>query len=70
MDVAELMPDLNGLAAATEELRTSAKFKRVLQVILSIGNALNESSFRGGAAGFQMDALIKVCSSIGAGYKC
>lgn len=30
------------------------------QVVLAIGNALNGSTFRGGARGFQLDALLKV----------
>lgn len=30
------------------------------QVVLTVGNALNGSSFRGGARGFQLDALLKV----------
>ena len=30
------------------------------QVVLAIGNALNGSSFRGGARGFQLEALSKV----------
>lgn len=28
-----------------------------------MGNALNNSTFRGGARGFQLDALLKVCHS-------
>ena len=31
-----------------------------LQAVLMIGNTLNGSTFRGGAQGFQLDALLKV----------
>lgn len=30
------------------------------QLVLAVGNALNASSFRGGAQGFKLDALLKV----------
>jgi hypothetical protein len=30
------------------------------QTVLAVGNALNGSTFRGGARGFQLDALLKV----------
>ena len=30
------------------------------QTVLTVGNALNGSTFRGGARGFQLDALLKV----------
>lgn len=35
---------------------------RSIQVVLAVGNALNGSTFRGGAGGFEMEALLKVCS--------
>jgi hypothetical protein len=31
------------------------------QAVLAVGNALNGSSFRGGAHGFQLEALMKAC---------
>lgn len=30
------------------------------QAVLTVGNALNGSNFRGGALGFRLDALLKV----------
>lgn len=33
---------------------------RILKLVLAVGNALNSSSFRGGARGFKLDALLKV----------
>ncbi|RKP25439.1 hypothetical protein SYNPS1DRAFT_22598 [Syncephalis pseudoplumigaleata] len=41
-----------------DELRRSKRFARILELILAIGNYLNGSSFRGGAYGFQLDALL------------
>lgn len=32
-----------------------------IQAVLDIGNALNGSTFRGGAKGFQLESLLKVC---------
>lgn len=56
----EVMPDLGIIRSAAIELRQSDRFKEVLGVVLSIGNALNGGTFRGNAAGFQLDALTKV----------
>jgi hypothetical protein len=80
LDVEEIRPELNIVRNATQELKSSLKFKQVLQVsrqirilsptlicisqgVLTVGNALNNSSFRGGARGFQLEALLKVRST-------
>jgi len=34
------------------------------QAVLTVGNALNGSSFRGGAFGFKLEALLKVSQYI------
>ncbi|EMD40584.1 hypothetical protein CERSUDRAFT_102967 [Gelatoporia subvermispora B] len=76
LEIEEIRPELNIVRSASVELRSSPKFKRVLQVIssailrlwslidlqaiLTIGNALNGTTFRGGARGFQLDALLKL----------
>jgi len=77
LDVEEIRPELNTLRNASHELRSSTKFKLILQVedsfvlswmqlsdflkaVLVIGNTLNGSTFRGGARGFRLDALLKV----------
>ncbi|KAG6861568.1 hypothetical protein C0995_014864 [Termitomyces sp. Mi166 len=60
LDIAEIRPELNILRSASRELRSSSKFKYILQAVLSVGNALNESTFRGGARGFRLDALLKL----------
>ena len=60
LDVEEIRPELNLLRNACRELRSSQRFKEVLKVVLTVGNALNGSTFRGGARGFQLEALLKV----------
>ncbi|CDO73783.1 hypothetical protein BN946_scf185015.g111 [Trametes cinnabarina] len=60
LEVEEIRPDLDVVHLASRELRSSARFKRVLQAILAVGNALNGSTFRGGAKGFQLEALLKL----------
>lgn len=76
VDIEEIRPELSMVHEACRELRTSKKLKQVLQVrpspcsdfvfnfvakaVLTLGNALNGSTFRGGAQGFKLDALMKV----------
>ncbi len=76
LEIEEIRPELNIVRNASHELRASSRLKNVLQVralvyvlvrnidpsqtVLAVGNALNGSSFRGGARGFQLDALSKV----------
>jgi diaphanous 1 len=60
LDMEELKPDLSILRKASEELKNSIKFRKLLQTVLAIGNTLNASTFRGGAAGFSLDSLLKV----------
>ncbi|CAK5262775.1 unnamed protein product [Mycena citricolor] len=60
LDIEEIRPELNILRNASHELRSSLKFKQVLQAVLALGNALNGSTFRGGARGFQLEALLKM----------
>uniref|UniRef100_A0A0W0GB16 Putative FH2-domain-containing protein n=1 Tax=Moniliophthora roreri TaxID=221103 RepID=A0A0W0GB16_MONRR len=59
-DVEEVRPELNILKSVCSELEISQRFKGVLKAILAIGNALNGTSFRGGARGFQLEALLKL----------
>lgn len=60
MDLEELKPEFTMLRGAVDELRHSTAIKRVLQVVLAVGNALNASTFRGNARGFQLEALLKL----------
>ncbi|KAI9095297.1 hypothetical protein K1719_026331 [Acacia pycnantha] len=45
--VSELRRDLNIVKSASEEIRNSVKLKRIMQTILSLGNALNHGTARG-----------------------
>ncbi|XLR51550.1 hypothetical protein S83_002222 [Arachis hypogaea] len=58
--VADLRNNLNVVNAAADEIRGSVKFKRVMQTILSLGNALNQGTARGSAIGFRLDSLLKL----------
>ncbi|KAK5773138.1 hypothetical protein PVK06_049443 [Gossypium arboreum] len=42
------------------QIRNSVKLKRIMQTILSLGNALNQGTARGSAIGFKLDSLLKL----------
>ncbi|BAB01984.1 unnamed protein product [Arabidopsis thaliana] len=42
------------------QVRGSTKLKRIMQTILSLGNALNHGTARGSAIGFHLDSLLKL----------
>lgn len=48
------------MVAAVKELRNSKQLAEILKICLAIGNYLNGSTFRGGAYGFKLDALLKL----------
>lgn len=56
----EITPSIECLMNAAQEVKDSAKFRDVLSVILALGNYLNGSSFRGGAYGFKLSAILSV----------
>ncbi|KAF5461350.1 hypothetical protein F2P56_017458 [Juglans regia] len=58
--VSDLRNNLNIVNSASEETRNSAKLKRIMQTILSLGNALNHGTARGSAIGFRLDSLLKL----------
>ncbi|XP_078157828.1 formin-like protein 13 isoform X2 [Carex rostrata] len=58
--VAELKVSLSIVNAVAEEVRCSTKLKRIMQTILSLGNALNQGTARGSAVGFKLDSLLKL----------
>ncbi|WWC85530.1 uncharacterized protein L201_000394 [Kwoniella dendrophila CBS 6074] len=60
MMLSETMPDLMILKNVTKELKESERLRDVLKVVLALGNKLNGGSFRGNAAGFQLEALAKM----------
>ncbi|CAL0333068.1 unnamed protein product [Lupinus luteus] len=59
-EVKDLRRDLNIVNSASEEIRNSVKLKRIMQTILSLGNALNHGTARGSAIGFRLDSLLKL----------
>lgn len=60
LDLEELKPDLKVLKDAASEIKGCGKFRSVLQTVLSVGNVLNASTFRGAAIGFQLADLLKL----------
>ncbi|GMJ11095.1 hypothetical protein HRI_004778700 [Hibiscus trionum] len=58
--VSDLRRSLNIVNSTAEEVRNSVKLKRVMQTILSLGNALNQGTARGAAIGFRLDSLLKL----------
>ncbi|XP_024961028.1 formin-like protein 13 [Cynara cardunculus var. scolymus] len=58
--VSDLRKSLNSVNTAVEQVRSSSKFKRVMQTILTLGNALNQGTARGAAVGFRLDSLLKL----------
>ncbi|XP_022729969.1 formin-like protein 6 isoform X2 [Durio zibethinus] len=58
--VLDLRNSLNTVNSAAEEVRNSVKLKRIMQTILSLGNALNHGTARGSAIGFRLDSLLKL----------
>ncbi|XP_022921542.1 formin-like protein 13 isoform X1 [Cucurbita moschata] len=58
--VTDLKKSLNFVNSAAEEIKSSVKLKRVMQTILSLGNALNQGTARGSAIGFRLDSLLKL----------
>ncbi|XP_063935860.1 formin-like protein 18 isoform X2 [Daucus carota subsp. sativus] len=58
--VSDLRKSLNAVNSTSEEVRNSMKLKRIMQTILSLGNALNQGTARGSAVGFRLDSLLKL----------
>ncbi|KAH6817404.1 actin binding protein [Perilla frutescens var. frutescens] len=58
--VSDLRNSLNVVNSASDQIRGSANLKRIMQTILSLGNALNQGTARGSAVGFKLDSLLKL----------
>ncbi|KAM2753860.1 hypothetical protein PS2_016088 [Malus domestica] len=65
--VSDLRKNLNTINSVADEasifhflIRSSEKLKRIMQTILSLGNALNHGTARGSAIGFRLDSLLKL----------
>ncbi|XP_073034106.1 formin-like protein 18 isoform X2 [Primulina eburnea] len=59
-EVSDLKNNLNVVNSAADQIRGSSKLKRIMQTILSLGNALNQGTARGSAIGFRLDSLLKL----------
>ncbi|KAI3801728.1 hypothetical protein L1987_29841 [Smallanthus sonchifolius] len=58
--VSDLRKNLNNVFLSVEQVRSSVKLRRVMQTILSLGNALNQGTARGSAVGFRLDSILKL----------
>ncbi|KMZ74264.1 hypothetical protein ZOSMA_132G00330, partial [Zostera marina] len=58
--VNDLSENLSIVNSAAEEIKNSTKLERIMQAILSLGNALNQGTARGCAIGFRLDSLLKL----------
>ena len=48
---------------ASFKIQQSQELVRILELILAVGNYMNGDTFRGGAYGFTIDTLIKLCDT-------
>nr|XP_009795104.1 PREDICTED: formin-like protein 18 isoform X1 [Nicotiana sylvestris]XP_016480369.1 PREDICTED: formin-like protein 18 [Nicotiana tabacum] len=58
--ISDLRNNLSIVNSAADQIRGSSKLKGILQTILYLGNALNQGTARGSAAGFKLDSLLKL----------
>lgn len=61
--VQDIKPDIVAGTAACEEVKTSKKFAKVLELILLLGNYLNTGSKNGQAYGFEIGFLTKLTNT-------
>uniref|UniRef100_A0ABD2X546 Protein diaphanous n=1 Tax=Trichogramma kaykai TaxID=54128 RepID=A0ABD2X546_9HYME len=61
--VADIKPDIVAGTAACEEVKSSKKFAKILELILLCGNYMNSGSKNGQAFGFEISFLTKLTST-------
>ncbi|XP_058799621.1 protein diaphanous isoform X2 [Phymastichus coffea] len=61
--VQDVKPDIVAGTAACEEVKNSIKFKKILELILLLGNYMNSGSKNGPAYGFEISFLTKLTST-------
>lgn len=61
--VQDVKPDIVAATAACEEVKTSKKFARILELILLLGNYMNSGSKNESAFGFEISFLPKLTST-------
>lgn len=59
-DVTSLKESYAILEVASEVLRNSRLFLKLLEAVLKTGNRMNDGTFRGGAQAFKLDTLLKL----------
>ena len=57
-----LQNDIELVSSALEQVEDSICLKRMLEVVLALGNYLNGGTVRGGAHGFKLETLLKLQS--------
>eukprot|EP00160_Parvularia_atlantis_P016023 Unigene4873_Nuclearia_a/m.14906 Unigene4873_Nuclearia_a/g.14906 ORF Unigene4873_Nuclearia_a/g.14906 Unigene4873_Nuclearia_a/m.14906 type:complete len:323 (+) Unigene4873_Nuclearia_a:648-1616(+) len=57
--IVDIQKGTSAMLEAATDVYTSKRFRKMLEVILAVGNYLN-SGFRGGAYGFKIDAILKM----------
>ncbi|KAG6399448.1 hypothetical protein SASPL_140929 [Salvia splendens] len=58
--VKDLKVNLHTINDAAREVKESVKLRKIMQTILTLGNALNQGTARGSAIGFKLDSLLKL----------
>ncbi len=56
----EALAQLNSLILMVEELRTNGNLKSFLGLVLTVGNFLNNGSYKANANGFKIESLLKI----------
>lgn len=56
-------PDVRVAHAALKQLKDSAKMFGILELVLILGNFINDGTFRGNASGFKLDGLVKMADT-------
>jgi hypothetical protein len=59
-EVQSLQPNIQAVLLACQQVRTSSRLRRLMEIILALGNYMNGGGFRGGAYGFTLDTLTKI----------
>jgi len=60
MLVSEMYQQYDVMNRALDQLETSKSFRRILEIVLALGNYLNGSTPRGGYYGFKLEGLLKL----------
>ncbi|CAH0712919.1 unnamed protein product, partial [Brenthis ino] len=61
--ISELKPDIVSGTAACEEVKSSKKFAKILELLLLLGNYMNTGSNNAGAYGFEISFLTKLTAT-------